>query len=119
MADNNALEARVIALEKFATDMQSSNSIPRNVETALRERLKDIAEDSLIFGIGTLSSGRLDISDPRITSQSVGVGIRYGSSTSFSLADAQLASGYVSGITYRFFESTFSEGYQVAYIIIP
>lgn len=117
--DLKQLEARVIALENFKKSLEYSNTIPRNIETALRERLKNIVKNGVIFGTGALVGGKLDINDPRISSSSIGIAMRLNTSSNFSLARADLASGYISGNIWRFFESTLSETYEINYIILP
>lgn len=117
--NNQNIEERVAALEAFRKSLTSNKDIPRDLEQAFRARLVDIAKDFFIFGTGTFVGGKLDVSDVRIKSTSIGLAIRLNSSAGMSLARADLASGFLSGNTWRFFEGTFSETYEIAYFIIP
>lgn len=117
--NDQQIEKRLQDLEAFMRSFQTGVGLDRSTETTLRDRLKGMALDSLIFGQGTLSGGRLDITDVRISASSVGLAIRLNSSSTYSLSNAELASGFLSGHTWRFFEGTSSASYDIAYLIIP
>ncbi len=120
MDDTQSLIERIQALEERMTNLLRSSSIPRDVETAFRERLKDIVKEGIIFGTGSLSGGVLDIIDSRIRAESVGIALPLGVSSAFA-GRSELAGGFLIGstCTWRFFEGSFSASYDISYLIIP
>lgn len=79
-------ETRLNELEAWKESMESSNSIPRDVETALRKRLGVGGQTGFngIFGVTHLSSGFATITDSRITSSSTIVATSQNSYTSIT-----------------------------------
>jgi len=72
--------------------------------------------ESATWGIGTMVGGILDVTHPSITSTSTGLATRANASGTAFVAD--LSAGYNSGTTFRFFEGTFSQTWEVFYLII-
>lgn len=112
------MEEQLAKLQREIDQLRNSATIPRDVETAFRERLGTGAANSssnVISGRCTLSAGKFDVTDPRISSTSV-VLATVANTSGAGLAN--IAAGYLSGTTIRIYEGTFSATWIVNYIII-
>lgn len=98
----------------FMKSFSSENTIPLDVGRSLKSRLFPF-----IFGIATLSGGKFDVADGRISSTSKGIAMRMNSSSFFTLATANLSTGFLAPNIMRIFEGTFTENYDICYFIIP
>lgn len=113
------VNTRLAAFEAFMNSFNSGNALPRPVETTIKSRFTTFLRENLIYGSGTLIGGKFDVTDARITSNSIGLAFRYNSSSPVVGRD-DLAGGWLSNTnSYRFFEGSFSETYQIVYLIIP
>lgn len=119
--DITKLEARLKALEdnqiKTIMTFNGDTNVLRSVQRSLSTDPDALIDIPMKWGVGTMSGGRLYVTDARIKATSTAVAIR-GNSSNGAGTFAQLASAYSTTSTWVFFESSFSTTWDIYYIII-
>ncbi len=111
-----ALIQQIMTQQSTANQFAVSNT-PYHTHNGLDSYFIPTLSDLSLWGSGTMTAGVLDITDSRITSTSIGFALRKGSAATAG-GFAQLAGGYLSGTTFRFFEGSFSTTWNIFYLII-